>query len=83
MPVCLAPAGDHVKFNFPLAYTVVVLDWGLLKFKDAYRDSGQLQWMNECVRWGLDYLLKCHVADDELYVQVSVSSVVSCSYCCC
>ncbi|KAK7471383.1 hypothetical protein BaRGS_00035989 [Batillaria attramentaria] len=63
-------AGDHVKFNFPMAYTTVVLNWGLLEFKDAYVDSGLLDEMYDCVKWPLDYLLKCHVADDVLYVQV-------------
>ena len=68
-------AGDHVKFNFPMAYTSVVLSWGLLEFKDAYEASGQLQWLYDCIKWPLDYLLKCHVADDVLYVQVMTSSV--------
>ncbi|KAK7471380.1 hypothetical protein BaRGS_00035986 [Batillaria attramentaria] len=63
-------AGDYVKFNFPMAWATVVLEWGLLEFKDAYEASGQLDWMYECVKWPLDYLLKCHVADDVLYAQV-------------
>ena len=64
-------AGDHIKFNYPMAYSTVILTWGLLEFKDAYEASGQLQWMYESIKWPLDYLLKCHVADDVLYVQVN------------
>ena len=70
----LCTAGDHIKFNYPMAYSTVVLTWGLLEFKDAYEASGQLQWMYDSIKWPLDYLLKCHVADDELYVQVNTSS---------
>ena len=69
----LCTAGDHIKFNYPMAYSTVVLTWGLLEFKDAYEASGQLQWMYDSIKWPLDYLLKCHVADDELYVQVNTS----------
>ncbi|XP_076452170.1 uncharacterized protein LOC143287772 [Babylonia areolata] len=67
-------AGDHVKFNFPMAYTTVVLNWGLLNFRKAYEDSGQLDRMYECVEWPLRYLLKCHVSEDQLYVQVGDGS---------
>ncbi|KAK7471381.1 hypothetical protein BaRGS_00035987 [Batillaria attramentaria] len=63
-------AGDYVKFNFPMAWATTVLEWGLLEFKDAYEASGQLERMYECIRWPLDYFLKCHVADDVLYAQV-------------
>ena len=63
-------AGDFVKFNFPLAWATVVLTWGLIDFKDAYDAANQTEWMYESVQWPLDYLLKCHVADDKLYVQV-------------
>ena len=35
-------AGDHVKFNFPMAYSTTVLAWGAIEFKDAYENSGQM-----------------------------------------
>ncbi|KAL4220777.1 hypothetical protein ACF0H5_019045 [Mactra antiquata] len=63
-------AGDHIKFNFPMAYSVTALAWGLLEFKDAYNDAGELDHMYDSIKWPLDYLLKCHVAPNELYVQV-------------
>lgn len=30
-------AGDNVKFNFPLAFSVVNLAWGGIEYYDAYR----------------------------------------------
>ncbi|KAH3862175.1 hypothetical protein DPMN_025141, partial [Dreissena polymorpha] len=62
--------GDHVKFNFPMAFSVTSLAWGLLEFKDAYSDSGQLEYMYDSIRWPLDYLLRCHVSPHVYYVQV-------------
>ncbi|KAK7093280.1 uncharacterized protein [Littorina saxatilis] len=63
-------AGDHVKFNYPMAYTSVILSWGLMEFKDAYEAAGQLQWVKDSIRWPLEYLIKCHVSENELYIQV-------------
>lgn len=53
-----------------MAYSVTSLAWGLLEFKDAYVDAGQLNYMYDCIRWPLDFLLKCHVTQYEFYGQV-------------
>ncbi|XP_067659684.1 uncharacterized protein [Haliotis asinina] len=64
-------AGDHMKFNFPMGASVTLLTWGMLKFKDAYVSSGQLDHMYSCIKWPLDYFLKCwEPSRQELYVQV-------------
>ncbi|XP_025083959.1 uncharacterized protein LOC112557999 isoform X1 [Pomacea canaliculata] len=63
-------AGDHVKFNFPMAFSTTMLAWGLLLYKDAYQAAGQLDHMYDSIKWPLDYLLKCHTGPNELYVQV-------------
>ena len=63
-------AGDHIKFNMPMAFSVTSLAWGLLEFKDAYEDAGQLDYMYDSIRWPLEYLLRCHTAPNEFYGQV-------------
>ncbi|CAL1533203.1 unnamed protein product [Lymnaea stagnalis] len=63
-------AGDHVKFNFPMAYTTTILAWGYLMFGDAYKAAGQADYLLDSIKWPLDYLLKCHTKPNELYVQV-------------
>jgi hypothetical protein len=67
-------AGDHVKFGFPQASAVTMLAWGFYQYKDAYQESGQLEAMYDCIRWPLEWLLKCHTGDNELYFQVTWSS---------
>jgi hypothetical protein len=47
---------------------------GLYQYKDAYQESGQLEAMYDCIRWPLEWLLKCHTGDNELYFQVTWSS---------
>ncbi|MEM8611646.1 MAG: glycoside hydrolase family 9 protein, partial [Cyanobacteria bacterium P01_H01_bin.105] len=67
-------AGDHVKFGFPMASSLTLLAWGGLEYRDAYKESKQLDELLDTVRWGTDYLLKAHVSDGQttqaLYAQV-------------
>ena len=63
-------AGDHVKFNLPMAYTGAMLGWSLYEDRAAYEESGQLPYMLGDLRWVSEYLIKCHTADYEFYYQV-------------
>ncbi|XP_021363495.1 uncharacterized protein LOC110456829 isoform X1 [Mizuhopecten yessoensis] len=63
-------AGDHIKFGLPMSSTVTLLAWSMLRFKDAYEHAGQLEYAYDCIRWPLEWMLKCHTAPEELYVQV-------------
>ena len=53
-----------------MAFSVTSLAWGLLEFKDAYYDAGELDHMYDSIKWPLDYLMKCHVSPNVYYVQV-------------
>ena len=63
-------AGDNVKFNFPQAFTLTLLAWSGITFADGYTKSGQMEYLLDAVKWGTDYLIKCHTSKNELYVQV-------------
>jgi endoglucanase len=56
-------AGDHVKFGQPMAASVGMLAWGGVEYKEAYKQSGQLDELLEAVKWGTDYFLKAHETD--------------------
>ncbi len=59
-------AGDHVKFAFPMAGSMTMLNWGIVEYRAAYQRSGQLDEALDSVRWGLDWLLKAHQTDNDL-----------------
>nr|BBJ26605.1 GH9 cellulase [Xylophaga rikuzenica] len=64
-------AGDHVKFNFPMAFTSWVLHWGFLRFPEAYEVTGQTNMMCDMIKWPLEYFLKCWQPDTKtLYTQI-------------
>lgn len=66
-------AGDHMKFNFPMAYTATVLSWAILEYGDQMKGVGQLEPAQDSLKWITDYLINCHPKDNILYIQVFVS----------
>ncbi|HOP75051.1 MAG TPA: glycoside hydrolase family 9 protein [Bacillota bacterium] len=67
-------AGDHVKFNLPMAYSVTMLNWAIYENKAALEKSGQLTFLMDNIKWAADYLMKCHTAPNEFYYQVGDGS---------
>ena len=67
-------AGDHVKFNFPMAGSVTLLAWSVVDFGDAYTSAGQLDDVLSSLRCPLDYFLKCNeqIGENIHYGQVSM-----------
>ena len=63
-------AGDNVKFNLPMSYTAAMLGWSIIDNADAYRESGQLTYALENIKWANDYFIKCHPSDTVYYYQV-------------
>ena len=67
-------AGDHIIFGQPMAFSITMLAWGGVDYKDAYKQSGQLDELLEAVKWGTDWILKAHEMNGgktkRLFVQV-------------
>lgn len=63
-------AGDNVKFNLPMAYSAAMLGWSVYEDRQAYEQSGQLEYMLGDIKWVCDYLIKCHPEDEVYYYQV-------------
>jgi endoglucanase len=66
----LFDAGDHVKFNLPMAYTCAMLSWSMVEDPDAYADSKQKEYALNNIRYICDYFIKCHPEDEVYYYQV-------------
>lgn len=63
-------AGDHVKFNLPMAYTVTMLSWAAYEYPEAFEDSGQMEYLKKEIKWATDYLINCHPEPNVFYYQV-------------
>lgn len=68
-------AGDHVKFGFPMAFSVTALAWGAIEYPEAYQSTGQLEILKRNLRFVTDYFIKCHTAPNEFYGQLGNGSL--------
>jgi len=54
-----------------MAFSAWYLNWGFLKFADAYEAAGITEMYCDMIKWPLDYFLKCWKPDEnKLYTQV-------------
>ncbi|MEB3295115.1 MAG: glycoside hydrolase family 9 protein [Synechococcales bacterium] len=68
-------AGDHVKFGLPMAASMTMLSWGVVQYRNAYQQSGQLPYILDAIKWGTDYILKAHTKQNEFWGQVGLGDV--------
>lgn len=60
-------AGDHVKFNHPMAYSASMLAWGLYQYPDGIENCGEMQNFVNNLEFVLDYLVECDRGDEVVY----------------
>ncbi|XP_021661486.2 endoglucanase 11 isoform X2 [Hevea brasiliensis] len=63
-------AGDHVKFGLPMAFTVTMLSWSVIEFRDQIARAGELEHALEAIKWGTDYFIKAHTSPNVLWAEV-------------
>ncbi|KAF9083561.1 hypothetical protein BGX23_011320, partial [Mortierella sp. AD031] len=68
-------AGDYLKFTFPLTFALAETCWGGLEFWEGYQLANQTHYLDQMVRWGMDWLIKAHPNNNTLYVQVGVGDI--------
>ncbi|XP_039268097.2 uncharacterized protein LOC120343078 [Styela clava] len=68
-------AGNFIKYNFPMAFSLTTLAWGGIVFRDAYEDAGEMSHMINTIKWGTRYLIKCHISKYEFIGQVGTPAV--------
>lgn len=63
-------AGDHVKFNLPMAYSSAMLAWAVYEEEAVFEESDQIDYILDAIKWVSDYLIKCHPEPNVFYYQV-------------
>ncbi|KAK2466379.1 hypothetical protein APHAL10511_002021 [Amanita phalloides] len=63
-------AGDYIKATFPLSFTLMSICWGATDFGKGYDLASQTPYLDDMLRWGLDWLMKAHSNDTALFVLV-------------
>lgn len=60
-------AGDHVKFNLPMAYSASMLAWGLYQYPEGVEKCGEMTNYVNNLEFALDYLAECDRGDEVVY----------------
>ncbi|MBR1823603.1 MAG: glycoside hydrolase family 9 protein [Ruminococcus sp.] len=60
-------AGDHVKFNLPMAYSASVLAWGMYQYPDGLEKTGLAKTYQNNLEFVLDYLADCDKGTEVVY----------------
>jgi len=60
-------AGDHVKFNMPMAYSASMLAWGLYQYPEGIEKSGEMTNYVNNLEFVLDYLADCDLGDEVVF----------------
>ncbi|KAL5988062.1 hypothetical protein ACLOJK_035825 [Asimina triloba] len=63
-------AGDHVKFGLPMAFTVTMLSWSVIEYREQIVAAGEYQHALEAIKWGSDYFIKAHTHANVLWAEV-------------
>eukprot|EP00095_Tigriopus_kingsejongensis_P004611 maker-scaffold3543_size8265-snap-gene-0.3 protein:Tk04611 transcript:maker-scaffold3543_size8265-snap-gene-0.3-mRNA-1 annotation:"cellobiohydrolase a ( -beta-cellobiosidase a)" len=59
----LYDAGDHVKFGLPMAYSLTMLSWSAIEYKDSYQETNQWDELRSLIEFTADYFMRCHLRD--------------------
>lgn len=60
-------AGDHVKFNLPMAYSAALLAWGLYQYPDGLEESGEMTNYVNNLKFVMDYFAACDKGTSAVY----------------
>lgn len=60
-------AGDHVKFNLPMAYSASMLAWGLYQYPDGIEKCGEMTNYVNNLEFVLDYLAACDLGEEAVF----------------
>ncbi|KAG8690787.1 hypothetical protein FRC11_009142 [Ceratobasidium sp. 423] len=63
-------AGDYIKCTYPMSFVLTSLCWGAIEFGTGYDDAKQTPYLDDMLRWGLDWLIKAHPDSGSLVVQI-------------
>ncbi|MBY9005574.1 MAG: glycoside hydrolase family 9 protein, partial [Candidatus Lokiarchaeota archaeon] len=69
--------GGYLKLGLPIASTVMTLAWSVYEYQSIFDNIGQLDEILDAIKWGTDYLIRCHPTQDEYYFQVGDISRVN------
>ncbi|CAN1178297.1 unnamed protein product [Linum perenne] len=63
-------AGDNVKFGWTMSYTVTLLSWAAVEYRQEITSAGKMDSLRQAIRWATDFLIQSHTSSTTFYTQV-------------
>ncbi|KAK7308407.1 hypothetical protein VNO77_42011 [Canavalia gladiata] len=63
-------AGDNLKLGFPFAFTITMLSWSTIEFREELERQNELENALRAIKWGTDYFIKAHTKPNVLYGEI-------------
>lgn len=60
------------KTALPMAFTMTMLSWSVLEYREDIMNAGEYVHALEAIKWGTDYFIKAHTHPTLLWVQVCI-----------
>ena len=60
-------AGDHVKFNLPMAYSASMLAWGMYQYPEGLEKCGEMKNYVNNLEYVMDYFVACDKGDTVVF----------------
>ena len=57
-------------FGLPMAFSMTVLAWSIIEYREPLKSTGQYSYAVEALKWGTDFMVKCHPSDNVYWMQV-------------
>ena len=74
-------AGDHFKFTLTNAYSVSLLAWGYLEYKDAIKNAGLDELYKNNMKFAMDYVLACDLGGGQMIGTIGDSGMDHNTWC--
>jgi len=58
-----------------MTFSLTEICYGAIEFFEGYTLANQVQYLDQMVRWGMDWLIKANPNNNTLYVQVGISEI--------
>jgi hypothetical protein len=53
-------AGNYMKLNFPMCWTITSLAWGMIETQTGHAKAQQIDTLKDTLKWATDYLIESH-----------------------
>lgn len=79
-PALSTRPADTVKSSLTIAVSTALLAWSMIDFRGGYEKAEAMDHGLELIKYGADYLVKCHVGKTQFVAQVGgATRSASCS----